>query len=1169
MLKLKTLVVILFFVWFSPALTNGQSLPPGFSIVNVGNIYYPTSLAFAPDGRIFCTEKAGIVKIIKNGIVLPTPFLSLNVNQLNERGLSSVAIDPNFISNHFIYVYYTTADTPIHNRLSRFTANGDVVMVGSEVEVLNFEPCVNSIHNGGGMDFGVDGKLYIAVGNDNVNSNSQDLSNYKGKLLRINTDGSIPAGNPFSGSASASRIWAYGFRNPWSIDIQPGTGKIFVDDVGEATWEEINNATAAGLNFGWPGAEGLSSNAAYTNPVYTYHHGATGSDDGCAVTGGAFFNPSSTNYPAGYAGKYFFTDYCNKYINYLDVSGANPVKYNFATGLAGALNCLKVGTDGNIYYYSISQNTLFKIIYSNTNAPTITSQPQSISVPQGQPASFGVSASGALPLSFQWKKGGVNIPGATSATFSISSSILGDAGAYSCSVYNIFGSALSNAANLSVTGFNASPTAKILTPSAGAYYHYGDNISFTGAGSDPEDGVLPASAFQWLIEFHHDAHVHPGPTISPGTTSGSFPTNFGETSANIFFRLILVVSDANNLKDTAFVDIHPFVSNLTIKSNPSGLQFLLDAQPQTTPYSVMAVSGMTRTINATSPQTVGTANYSFQQWSNAGAASQNILLTDHDTIFTAQYATSTISSCAASGTISRDQWNNLSGTLIANIPVNATPSSSSVLTSFEGPSNITDHYGSRIRGYICPPKSGAYSFFIASDDNSELWLSTNELPVNKIRIANVAGYTASREWSKYASQRSGLINLEANRKYYIEALQIDGTQGDNLAVGWQLPDGSMERPIPGNRLSSYVDSGADPLVIITAPSQGTIFSNPANISITAMASSAVGIITKVQFYSNGILLGEDLTAPYLYTWTNATTGSYALKALATTNTGSSASSPAVTISVANCPTPSITANGPLTFCDGSVTLKTTAIQGAFYQWKVNGAAILGATNTTCVANASGDYQVKVVQGSCIAWSAPVSVRKQTTPLSASITPDGATQICQGGSVKLYGNTCSGYSYQWSTNGTTILGATASSYIATLPGSYQLKISYAGSNAWSALCNVTQAQCRVSDNEVPSPPLDVTSLLNTDSEAMLMKLFPNPNNGNFTLEVTIPQEEEGIVSLAVFNLLGQRVFSKKMTAQNNLIQEHIELDKSLATGVYTLQISTGKKSENTRLVLTKQ
>ncbi len=229
-----------------------QTFPAGFSQVKVATIYYPTSMAKAPDGRIFVTEKAGRVKIIKNGAVLGTPFLTVSVDQLNERGLSSVVLDPNFSSNKYVYIFYTTSSSPIRNRLSRFTANGDVALAGSEVVIMNFEPLVNSIHNGGGMAFGPDGKLYLAIGNDNVNSYSQDLSNYKGKVLRINSDGSVPSGNPFSGSESAKRIWAYGLRNPWTIDIQPGTGKIFVNEVGEGGWEEVNNATTAGRNFGWP-----------------------------------------------------------------------------------------------------------------------------------------------------------------------------------------------------------------------------------------------------------------------------------------------------------------------------------------------------------------------------------------------------------------------------------------------------------------------------------------------------------------------------------------------------------------------------------------------------------------------------------------------------------------------------------------------------------------------------------------------------------------------------------------------------------------------------------------------------------------------------------------------------------------------------------------------------
>ena len=156
----KIIPLVLTFLLSSAAPIIAQIFPAGFSQVAVGNIYYPTSLAFAPDGRIFTTEKAGRVKIIKNGVVLSTPFLQISVDQLNERGLSSIAIDPDFNNNHYVYIYYTTASSPIRNRLSRFTANGDVALAGSEQVLINFEPCVGSIHNGGGMVFEI-GRAHV------------------------------------------------------------------------------------------------------------------------------------------------------------------------------------------------------------------------------------------------------------------------------------------------------------------------------------------------------------------------------------------------------------------------------------------------------------------------------------------------------------------------------------------------------------------------------------------------------------------------------------------------------------------------------------------------------------------------------------------------------------------------------------------------------------------------------------------------------------------------------------------------------------------------------------------------------------------------------------------------------------------------------------------------
>lgn len=1157
---------------FSFSSLRAQTFPAGFSQVKVGTIYYPTSMAFAPDGRIFVTEKAGKVKIIKNGAVLSTPFLTVNVDQLNERGLSSIGIDPNFNTNHYVYIYYTVPGNPVHNRLSRVTANGDVMLAGSEVQILNFEPCVNSIHNSGGMAFGPDGKLYIGVGNDNVNSNSQDLSNYLGKVLRINSDGSVPAGNPFSGSESAKRIWAYGFRNPWSLAIQPGTGKIFVNDVGEGAWEEINDATTGGKNFGWPGSEGMTSNPNYTNPVYTYHHGATGSNDGCAITGGTFFNPATTNYPAQYTGKYFFIDYCNDWINYIDVATAQ--KSNFATGLGGGGNYIKVGPDGNLYYFSISQNSLYKIIYSNTNAPAITSQPANQTVPQGQSASFTVSASGATPLTYQWQKNGVNISGANSATYTINNAQQANAGQYKCVVSNAYGNASSNSATLTVTAFNAQPVGTILTPASGTIYRGGDVISFSGSATDQEDGTLPASAFQWIIDFHHDQHIHPGPTIQPGSKTGSFPiSTTGEMSANVYFRLKLIVTDSQGLTDTSYVDIHPKTSTLTLNSQPSGLQLFLDGQPHTTPFSILEVSGMVRNIGANASQSMNGGTYNFDHWVHGGGATQNFTVTDNNQSFTAVYTVSTPpppSNCSATGSISREVWSNVPGASVSNIPLTTAPTSTSSLTIFEEPSNSADNYGSRIRGYICPPTTGSYKFWIASDDNSELWLSTDAQPANKTKIASVTGYTGSREWTKYISQQSVSINLNAGQKYYIESLHKEGDRGDNLAVGWQLPNGTMERPIPGTRLSPFTSN--PPAVTITSPANNTNFPSPANITINATANVNGRGISKVEFYQGNTKIGEDNTSPYSITWMNVTTGNYAIKAVATDNSGQVGFSSVINIVVTSCSTPVITPSGPTTMCSGSVVLNATSGSGYVYQWKKDGNDISGATAAAYTANATGDYQVKVIHGSCISWSAPTHVSIQNS-LSATITAGGPTTFCNGGNVKLYANTCSGYTYQWKKNGNNIAGANASVYTATTGGTYQLQITQNGANAWSALVDVTVNACEAEKNEASDStqqlPVAETAKLSADSSSATpsfqMKVFPNPTTGLFTISFnmgTIAQEK---VSLSMLNMLGQQVYSKQFSG-SGAIRETVELDQSLPTGIYTLQVLVGNKMENTSVFL---
>jgi glucose/arabinose dehydrogenase len=596
-------------------------------------------MAFLPDDRIFVCEQAGKIHVIKDNARLPTAFLQLAVNSSGERGLIGIAIDPDFTNNQYVYVYYTVPTSPIHNRISRFTANGDVALPGSEVIILELDNLSGATnHNGGAMHFGKDDKLYVAIGENATTAHAQNLDTYHGKFLRINKDGSIPDGNPFTeGSEQKKRIWSYGLRNPYTFSIQSGTGKIFVNDVGQVTWEEINDASEAGKNFGWPSAEGMSTNPSFTNPVYAYPHGS-GDGSGCAITGGTFFNPEATTYPGTYYGKYFFQDLCGGWINYIDYSSGSAVRSSFATGLPGGGLSLSVGNDGNLYYLSRSNSALYKIIYNNATSPFITQQPSNNTATEEQPATFSVSAIGTAPLQYQWQKNGIDIEGAVSSSFTINNVEPGDAGSYRVMISNGQGSVQSNEAELTVVNVNDYPVADLLTPVQGTTYSAGTTMSYSGTANDEEDGELSASSFRWQINFHHDDHVHDQPAIE-GVKDGTFNVpDQGETSSNVWYRVILTVTDSDGLTGKDSVDVYPNISTITLDTDPPGLQLTLDGQPFTTPGSVVSVEGLKREIGVVSPQILDDVNYQFDEWGHGGDETQIIITPVDDFTYTAQFS---------------------------------------------------------------------------------------------------------------------------------------------------------------------------------------------------------------------------------------------------------------------------------------------------------------------------------------------------------------------------------------------------------------------------------------------------------------------------------------------------------------------------------------------------
>lgn len=649
------------------------AVPAGFQdVVYASSLSSPTAMTFAPDGRLFVTLQGGQLRVITrnaagNGQLVAAPFLTVNTDPTGERGLLGIALDPGFSTNGHLYVYYTVPQTTRFNRVSRFTAAdadpdpgvyapGNVVQAGSELVLMNLDPLSAGNHNGGAMHFGPDNKLYVAVGDNAVGGNSQSFTNRHGKILRLNPDGSIPADNPFLGNTTGANraIWAMGLRNPYTFAFQPGTGRMFINDVGDngpdaEKWEEINEG-GAGRNYGWPNTgDGYFAPAAFpqfTNPLHAYNH-TTG---GRAITGGAFYNPTVQNFPSAYVGDYFFSDYSGGFIRRLEapITGARLSSSPFATGVASPVD-LAVGPDGNLYYLARGSGTVGRIRYTASLAPSIGTQPRNQTVPQGATATFTASASGEAPLGYQWQRAAsagtfADIPGATSASYTTPATTAADEGArFRVVVTNAHGSATSNEAILTVVA-NRPPAAVILAPAQGDTFGAGELITFDGSAADPEDGTLPADAYRWEILYYSSTANGTGGVRRPyleilDVATGSFRVaDTGPyTNADVFYRIELTVEDSNGLTTTVVRDIHPRTSDVTLATTVPGLMLNLDGQPQATPYAFVGVEGFKRLLEAPETQTAGGTTYEFVSWSDGGARAHEIVTPVEDTTYTATY----------------------------------------------------------------------------------------------------------------------------------------------------------------------------------------------------------------------------------------------------------------------------------------------------------------------------------------------------------------------------------------------------------------------------------------------------------------------------------------------------------------------------------------------------
>jgi glucose/arabinose dehydrogenase len=615
--------------------------------VFVSGLSQPTAMAFAPDGRLFVSQKAGRLRVIQDGALLTQPFVTISgIRSDGERGLLGVAFDPLFTTNGYVYVYYSYDTGVDGNRVSRFTvdpANPNVALPGSELVVLNGLPQGGN-HDGGAIHFGPDGYLYIAVGDVGTSSNAQSLSTPAGKILRISPatyPDIIPPDNPFVGVPGArGEIWALGLRNPFTFAFDPTDGTMYINDVGQNTWEEINLG-AAGANYGWPICEGPRTSGAgnYEDPTLTYPLHAYRHPEGYAVTGGTFYY--GDQFPTEYSGSYFFADYVGNWIRRLPQG--STVASDFADNTETPVD-LRVGPDGSLYVLSISDGAVYRIRYLSANAAPIAVVS---ATPTAGPPPLTVTFDGTSSvdpdgdsLTYLWDFG----DGAPSEAGPFVAHTYASAGRYTARLAVDDGSDGRDSVAAVITVGNP-PFGSINLPSSGTRYSAGDTVAFSGTASDPEDGALSAARFSWTIVFHHDTHTHPFLGPIQGVTAGSvtIPT-VGETAANVFYRVHLTVTDSTGLTHESTRDILPRTATIQLGTEPVGLAVTLDGQPVSTPYSVLGVAGMRRTVGAVSPQTVSGQSYEFVGWSDGGAQTHPITTPSTATAYVATFRNIVLSS---------------------------------------------------------------------------------------------------------------------------------------------------------------------------------------------------------------------------------------------------------------------------------------------------------------------------------------------------------------------------------------------------------------------------------------------------------------------------------------------------------------------------------------------
>jgi glucose/arabinose dehydrogenase len=591
------------------------ALPPNFIAKTVvSGLTLPTDMVILPSGDFLVTEK-GIgtgafskarLRLVRAGILRPEPVLTLQVNSEIDSGLFSIVLDPHFATNHFFYLWYSTGENSLgwtgttYNRLSRFIYNAESGTADPASETIILDKIAWSpIHNGGGLIFDNEGNLLITTGDAGSNIYfpethlAQSMNSLSGKVLRIRprAEGSydVPPDNPYVGNTDGIRpeIYASGLRNPFRIAQRAADQGFYLLDVGENTWEEVNQLVVQ-ANYGWPYREGrcalfdrppacTANPGEFTDPLLVYQHGE---GLGGGITAMAFYE--GAGWPAEYRGRLFYADFNAQSLGTFDLNVIDGNRTTFATNV-GALVDLEA-TDEGIYAVSIFDQSI-KFIYFDIegNHPPVVNW--AITPIKGKaPLAVNFTATAQDDdnenLVFSWDYG----DGATlTSTVPTASHVYTQDGSYLATLQvidedNGKSEILSQVIQV-YSGEIATVLVENVTEPGRTLYNGGDQFTFHAKRTVGKTGLDEVAPYSWSLYLHHDEHVHIMVTeYISDSIDLEIPLHTHELGGHLWYEIELVMrTDSGQLLRTAY-ELGPETTTIQVQSWPGKMPLMIDQQ---------------------------------------------------------------------------------------------------------------------------------------------------------------------------------------------------------------------------------------------------------------------------------------------------------------------------------------------------------------------------------------------------------------------------------------------------------------------------------------------------------------------------------------------------------------------------------------------------------------